>query len=46
MAQRFHMRVDKRTWYHRGGFKNPALFRRHRKGRGWTYWIDVSRWLE
>lgn len=37
------MRVTKRTWYDKGGFKNSALFRRHTK-RGWSYWIDVSRW--
>lgn len=42
----FHMRVDKRTWYDRGGFKNSACFRRQRKNSGWTYWVDVSRWFQ
>jgi hypothetical protein len=44
MSAPMHMRVTKRTWYDKGGFKNPALFRKGDRRGGWTYWIDVSRW--
>lgn len=32
------LRITKREWYARGGFKNTKLFRRG-VGPGWTYWM-------
>lgn len=32
-------RISKRQFYTLGGFKNPALFRKH-DGRSWRYYRD------
>lgn len=35
-------KINKREWYNRGGFANPALFRKA-DGRGrWHYFIDMK----
>ena len=37
-----YCRISKREWYDRGGLKNPNLWRRQRKGRGWEYFMTID----
>lgn len=38
MAQRERKeRISKREWYESGGFANPRLFRRQKRGGAWQY---------
>lgn len=34
----YHLKLTKRTWYLRGAFANPNLFRRANSNGGWGYY--------
>ena len=35
-------KVSKKEWYKMGGLRNPNLWRKQRKGRGWEYYVTVG----
>jgi hypothetical protein len=37
------VQITKREWYDRGGFANPALFRKADRLGRWRHFIDTSR---
>ena len=41
-------RITKKEWYDRGGFANPALFRKQSRGGAWRYYrtLDNQKDLE